>query len=184
MAKKAKVVRVSEEELALLEKFREQQGQAAVEGTEESTSTTVGLDVLTTALTQAIQATKPKEKKTVATRTKRSPWDPKDGSPKKKLKRTMYHHGIPIRNIDNDEIELLNKLRPGRYCNGYVVVTLRKDRGIDIDYPVKTASQRLRLPNEFGITSFRGLLQRLVDEAADPKKYRRPEDNDLYELES
>jgi hypothetical protein len=144
----------------------------------EAPTQTVGLEVLAAALAQAIQATKPLEKKTVSTRKKGTPWTPKDGSPKLKFKRAMYHHGIPIPNeiVSNEEIELLNKIKPGHYLEGFVKVSLRKDRGIDLDYPVKTNSQRLRLSNQFGITTFTGLLKRIVDENQNPQNYKRPED--------
>jgi hypothetical protein len=145
--------------------------------TESTEVPSVGLEVLAAALTQAIQATKPIEKKTVSTRKKNTPWTPKDGKPKLKTKRAMYHHGIPISNkVSNEEIELLNKVKPGHYLEGFVKVTLRKDRGVDIDYPVKTNSQRLRLSNQFGITSFEGLLKRIVDENQNPQNYKRPDD--------
>jgi hypothetical protein len=151
----------------------------------ETEAVNVSIDALAEALTKAITATKPLEKKTVATRTKRTPWSPKDGSPKLKLRRKMFHHGIPLTSrISNEEIELLNRVRPGTYCEGFIRVTLRKDKGLDIDYPVKTASQRLKLPNLYGITSFKGLLERLVDEAKNPATYRKADDLDIYDLES
>lgn len=143
------------------------------------TGTTVGVEVLAEALTRAIRATEPLKKKTVSTRKKDTPWTPKDGSPKLKTRRKMYHHGIPITNrVSNEEIELLNQVKPGHFCEGFVKVTLRKDRGIDIDYPVKTTSQRLMLVNRFGIRTFSELLQRLINEAADPTKFKRPDDLD------
>lgn len=151
--------------------------------TNSESAPVVGIDALASALTIALKEAKGVEKKTVATRKRNTPWTPKDGSPKLKLKRQMFHHGVGInpRRVSNEEIELLNKVKPGNYCDGFVRVTLRKDRGIDIDYPVKTASQRLKLVNQFGIRNFPELLQRIIDEAADPKKYRKPEDADLYD---
>jgi hypothetical protein len=41
----------------------------------------------------------------------------------------------------------------------------------------------LKLVNVFGIRSFSELLRRCIDEKSDPKKYRAPEDADLYDLE-
>jgi hypothetical protein len=117
-------------------------------------------------------------------REKRTPWSPEPGTPKTRMRRVFYHHGIPLgENISNDEIELLHQLKPGAYCDGFVRVTLRKDRGIDISYPVRTASQRLKLVNSYGIRSFTELLERVIDERNNPTKYRRPEDQDLYDLE-
>jgi hypothetical protein len=91
----------------------------------------------------------------------------------------MYHHGIPLTTrISNEEIELLNKVKPGMYLDGFVKVYKRKDQGIDIDYPVKTNSQRLRLSNQYGITSFEGLLKRIVDEGLNPQNYKKTDDLD------
>lgn len=137
---------------------------------------------LVQALVQAIQLTKPVEKKNYATRKPRDPWQPKDGSPKHKLLRKMHQHGIIIDpdTIVNEEIDLLNKIKPGRYLNDYVKVYKRKDQGIDIDYPVKTASQRMKL-NSFGIaevrdengellkTGFQVLLEKIVAEGKKAK---------------
>jgi hypothetical protein len=59
-----------------------------------------------------------------------------------------------------------------------VRVIKRRDGALDIDYPIKTAAQRLKLVNQFGITSFTGLLQRILDEKTNPAKYRRPDEDD------
>lgn len=142
---------------------------------EESAGTTE----LVSALVQAIEATRPMVKKTALTRKKNTPWTPKDGSPRAKLKRKMYHHGLLIgHKISNQEIELLNKVKPGVFCDGHVKVTRRRDRGIDIDYPIKTAAQKLKLVNQFGIRSFSELLERLINEADNPVKFKSEEDLD------
>jgi len=124
---------------------------------------------LISALVQAINLTRPVEKKTAVSRKPGSPWDPKDGSKKLKLKRKMYQHSILI-DPDfhtNEEIDLMNKLKIGRFCDGWVKVYRRKDHGIDIDYPVKTASQRIKLFKY--ANSFKSLLERCIEEAANPK---------------
>lgn len=126
---------------------------------------------LAQALVQAIESTRP-QKKHAFNRKVGTPWSPKDGSPKLRLKRKMYQHGLPIDEeiTSNEEIELLNKLRPGIYLKGVVKVNRRKDRGLDVDYPIKTASQRLKLVNEFGIRNLTELLTRCIEEAANPVK--------------
>ena len=58
-----------------------------------------------------------------------------------------------------------------------VKVVRRRDRGVDIDYPVKTASQRLKLVNQFGIRNFAELLQRCIDEGNNPTKYTQPDED-------
>lgn len=141
---------------------------------------TVGTSQLAEALVQAINAAKPAEKKNPFNRKVQTPWTPKDGSKKLKLKRKTYHHGLLLDEdiLSNDEIDRLNKIRPGRYCDGYVTVYRRKDRGIDIDYSVKTAAQRLRLVNQFGIRNLVELCERFIMEAAQPKKASFDEDGD------
>ena len=175
---KTKTVRVTEEELALLEKMREGTPVEAAPAISESQQ------ALADAFVNAIERTRPAEKKTIMTRKKGTPWTPPDGTPKLKMKRVFYHHGIPLgEHVSNEEIALLNQIKPGHYCDGFVRVTLRKDRGIDIDHPIRTASQRLKLVNTYGIRSFAELLQRIIDEKSNPKKYRAPEDADLFDLE-
>jgi len=129
------------------------------------------------ATTQAIEASRPL-KKTVANHTPRTPFDPPVGVPRAKLKRKMYQHGLPIRPefMTNPEIELLNKLRPGIFCDSWVRVNRRRDRGVDITYPIKTVAQRLKLVHSFGIRNFTELLERCIYEAEHPKN---PEVEDL-----
>ncbi len=128
---------------------------------------------LANAFITAIESTRPIVKKTVSDRVEKTAWSPRDGSPVVKLRRKMFQHGIPIRGkVSNEERTLLNKVRQGIYCDGFVHVKLRKDRGLDIQYAVKTASQRLKLMNSYGITTFSGLLQRLIDEHASPVEYQ------------
>jgi hypothetical protein len=144
-----------------------------------STEVTVGKSELAQAIVAAIEAAKPVVKKNPFNRVKNTPWTPKDGSPRAKLKRKMYHHGVPLTTrITNEEIELLNKLRPGTFCDGYVRVVRRRDKGINIDYKVKTASDRLKLVNQFGIRNFKELLERLVDESSNPIKFKSEDELD------
>lgn len=139
------------------------------------------IEQMVEAFTGAIEQTRPLQKKTILNRKKGGPWVPKDGSPKLKLRRTHFQHAIRMseENLSNEEIALLNKIRPGAYCDGNVKVILRKDRGIDIDYPIKTASQRLRLVNQYSIVGLASLLQRIVDEQNRPAKTAEELDNEV-----
>lgn len=127
---------------------------------------------IATAFKEAMESAKPPQKKTIFTREKQTPWTPPPGQPKLKLKRKMHLHGIPLRETyhSNEEIALMNKLRPGSYLDDYVKVYKRNDKGLNIDYPAKTTAQRLKLVNRFGISSLKNLLERIVDEASRPKK--------------
>lgn len=134
---------------------------------------------LVDALVKAINSTKPVEKKNAANRKPATPWTPKDGSPKLKLKRKHYQHGM-LMDADmetNETIDLLNKLKPGRFLDGWVQVVRRRDKGIDITYPIRTASQRLKLVNQFGIRNFKELLERCIEEASNPAKYAVPDED-------
>lgn len=137
----------------------------------KSVETSSAVSDLGKALVEAIELTRPLQKKSILNRKKGGPWAPKDGSPKIKLRRTHYQHSVRMEaeTLNNEDIALLNKIRPGVYCDGHVKVILRKDRGIDIDYPIRTAAQRLRL-GQFGITSLTSLLTRCIDEASKPAK--------------
>jgi hypothetical protein len=185
MANAKKVVRVSDEEFELLKKLREKQTTVAEASEPQPTvSANTGIKVLADALAEAIERTKPAARITVANRKSRTPWTPPEGEAVVKLRRKFYHHGLQIdEKLSNQEKELLNQLKPGRFCDGHVVVTLRRDRGLDIDYPARTSSQRLLLVNRFGLRSFVELLERLIDEKKYPAKYRKAEDKDLYDLE-
>jgi hypothetical protein len=183
---KTKAVRLTPEEEAIIDQLRKGQLEATVPMPADPTQViaTEAQQTLADAFVSAIERTRPKEKKTVFTRKKGTPWTPKNGDPQLKLKRKMYQHGILLDGkLSNEEIDLLNKVKPGVYCDGWVKVNVRKDRGLDIDYAVRTNAQRLKLINQFGVRSFSELLTRLIDEKANPSKYRRPEDNDFFDLD-
>lgn len=187
---KNKMVRVTEEELALIRSIRENAKAGDPPLVPEQPAEAVpdavakAQKALAEAFVEAIERTKPAAKITIANRKPRTPWHSDTTVPRSKMKRKFYHHGLIIEDkVTNEEIDLLNRVKPGRFCDGHVVVTLRKDRGIDIDYPVRTAAQRLKLVNTYGIRSFTELLQRVVDEKAFPTKYRSAVDKDLYDLE-
>lgn len=181
---KTKTVRVTDEELLALQALREARGEE-ISGKETNTKIrTTAQKELADAFIEAIERTRPPEKKNPFNRKVNTPWSPKNGEPRVKMKRKYYQHGITIgETVTNEDIELLNRVRPGRYCDGWVHVELRKDRGINITYPVRTSSQRLKLVNQYGVRSFTELLQRVIDEKTNPTKYRKPEDAGLYDLE-
>lgn len=163
---------LTDEEIEAIKAIREGRKTGAVDNQ-------VAIDQLAKALIIAIETTRPPQKKNPFNRKKGNPWLPKDGSPKPKLKRAWYQHGLEIDPVKlySEEIELFNQVKPGRYVGGLVVVTKRRDRGYDISWPVRTAAQRLRVINEAGAT-LPLILQRCIDEYNDPAKYRGPEEDD------
>ena len=143
--------------------------------TEPEVQTGTNISELAAAIVQAVTASQPKRRIFSHERKKGGPWSPET---MKKLKRKAYHHGMLVMRMTLEEVDLFNKIRPGIYCNGFVKVSRRRDKGIDINYPVRTSAQKLRLVNEFGITSFPGLLRRLIEEAENPKLYNAQDDLD------
>lgn len=126
---------------------------------------------LAQALTEAIKAAQPFRPKTILERTPQTPWSPPPGVPRAELRRPCYQHGnlIESQTVTNEEIELLNRLKPGTYCDGRVKVRPRRDGGLTIDYPVRTASQRIAML-AYG-RSFKELLERIIDEQQHPERY-------------
>ena len=155
-----------------------------VEETESVGSGNIGIDLLAKAIaeatTAAIKAAKPIEKKNILTYEGKTPWSPPDGEARVKLKRTMYIHSLMVDpdRVSNPETRLLNKVRPGRYCDGFISIERRRDKGINITWPIKTVDQRMRLSGHFGIRNLEELLQRCVDEDRAPKPERPPEWDD------
>lgn len=167
-------IELSPEEIQAVLKAREN-----IKGNEPALNN-VAIADLAAALTQALEAAKPPQKKTPFNRPRLGPFEAKDGRPKPKLKRAMYQHGVQFSEgtLTPEEIDLLNKVKAGSYCGGFVRVIKRKDRGLDIDYPIKTNSQRLKLINAFGIASLSDLCKRLIAEAERPELYKADTDDD------
>ena len=142
-------------------------------------SGSVDIAALTQALVNAINSTRDVKVKPYQ-RKKRNPYYPTDGSPRLTLRRKCLQHGIEFdaEQLYNEDIDALNKIKPGRYCGGHVRVIKRKDGAIDIDYPVRTSSDKLKLLSTFGITSITALLQRILAEKADPVKYKPANEDD------
>ena len=170
-------IQLSPEEVQAILSARERLASPQSTAGDPNDSGKYGLNQLADALMQALNAVKPIEKKTIMTRKKLNPWTPKDGAPKiMEFRRPMYHHGIPIepKFTYNEVCVLLDKIRVGTYCDKLVKVSKRKDGGLDIDYPIRTASQRLKVLPYTGGKGFLGLLERIIAERADPKKYAQP----------
>ena len=154
-------------------------GPTATESAPQQQNVQISADILAAALAKAIETARP-AKITVANRKKQTPWTPKDGSPKRTLKRKLFQHGIPVQedHMTNEWIDLANKLRPGKFCNGLIDVIRRRDKGINITYPMKTQAQRMRLVTEFGLRDFGEIMARCIQEAELPRKTQEELDLD------
>jgi hypothetical protein len=133
---------------------------------------------LAAALKSAIEEVRP-VKKNVITRKDITPFNP-TGGPRPKLRRKTLIHGLTV-DPDlhyNEEIELLNKVKPGAYCGGFIKVYKRRDKGINIDWPIKTQDQRTRLVTQFHLISLIDILQRCIEEAENPKAFKTEQDDE------
>jgi len=98
----------------------------------------------------------------------RSPFNP-TGNRKRKLSRRCYQNGYPmdVRKLFDEEIALLNQLRPGKYFSGLVTVyevTTGGNVDLHIHYLNKSFDQRLALKSEF--KNLREMLRGCVEEAS------------------
>ena len=154
---------------------------AAIKALRERPATSAGVTYSDmAALITAIQAGQPKQKIHAYQRKKICSACRKEHKHNTPLKRVWFQHGafeLTKESFCNDTIELMNKVRPGVYCNGLVRVNKRRDRAYDITWPVATVAQRMRVINEAG-TTFENILLRCIAEHEDPKRFKGPDDGD------
>lgn len=96
-----------------------------------------------------------------------SPFNP-TGNKKRKLSRRCYQNGFPmdIRKLHDEEISLLNQLRPGRFIKGLVTVREILNGGntdLHIYYANQTIDQRMANKQEW--RNLGELLKRCLDES-------------------
>lgn len=84
------------------------------------------------------------------------------------LKRRAYQNGFLLDEgtLSKDQIEMLNIIKPGIYCQGKVIVTATQDgqafSAIDIQYANRTPDQRMEFKTYF--PSFSHLLASILKE--------------------
>lgn len=95
-----------------------------------------------------------------------------------KLTRTFYTNGIRCnpKQMDDGEIDLVNKLEAGRYANGLLTVHVKQSTGSDPDqvelhYSNKTPDQRMSMMQRVGI-GLVAKLRRCIEEAEQRKAAR------------
>lgn len=92
------------------------------------------------------------------------------GGPRPSLKRTTIFCGSEQQesNLTNEEIDLFNRLKPGRYNKGKWQVISRDDgmneTHIDVRIPISTTDQRMELPG-----SLVDILNKLIRENEAPR---------------
>jgi len=95
-----------------------------------------------------------------------------------KLKQPFYQNGVMVRvdQLTDEQVELVNQLKPGRFNNRKWEIVRRRDRSIDFRYPNKTIEQRMQ--NASQAKDLTGMLQMILTEA-ETQKARRKAGEDL-----
>jgi hypothetical protein len=95
-----------------------------------------------------------------------------------KLKQPFYQNGVMVKleQLTDEQVELINQLKPGRYNHRKWEIVKRRDRSIDFRYPNKTVEQRMQIAAQAG--SLTGMLQIILTEA-ETQKARRKAGEDL-----
>lgn len=102
-----------------------------------------------------------------------SPWNPEGKRVRKTFRRNTFMHGIALNpNTHTEEdIELFNKLKPGRYLGRRVEVQRDAQGGINLTWAGKALDQRMQMYSEFPTTN--AMLKAIVAERALKEEQRR-----------
>lgn len=140
-----------------------------------ATSANVNVLELAQAIKMVVEETAPVKQVHISQYRPKSPWNPagKRQHERPHLRGEFLQNGQRMieDRLSEKEIELLNKIRPGRYINRKVEVIERQSNGevtVEIRYNNQTADQRSELKNE--ARNLTEMLQRIVDEAKPEKK--------------
>jgi len=101
---------------------------------------------------------------------------------KVKLRAPFYQNGVMVRldQLTDEQVTLINQLKPGRFNNRKWEIVKRRDRSIDFRYPNKTVEQRMQ--NNMVARDLTGMLQLILTEAETQKARRKAgEDFDDYD---
>lgn len=95
-----------------------------------------------------------------------SPWNPEGKRDRVKLKRATSLQGITINPLTHteEEIQLFNQLKPGRYIERRVQVRMTQDGAVDLSWPGAKIDQRIEMYSRFPTLS--ALLRACVEERA------------------
>jgi hypothetical protein len=92
---------------------------------------------------------------------------------KVKLKQPFHQNGVLIRidQLTDEQVELVNQLKPGRYNSRKWEIVKRRDRSIDFRYPNKTIEHRMQTASQAG--DLTGMLKMILTEAETIKARRK-----------
>lgn len=140
---------------------------------------------LVDSIREIAQSTQRGRQLTVGEAKNRTPWNPTGEPLKVWLKApAVFMNGARLHPsmLSEEEITLLNALKPGLYNKKKWTVTLRRDKSIDIGYSNKTVKHRLELARE--APSLSDMCRKILTEAEARDKRRKAgevdEDEDNY----
>lgn len=113
---------------------------------------------------QAIADSQPVKRVPYAKFKTRSPFNPR-GIRRRKLTRRCYQNGFPmdVRKLHDEEISLLNQLKPGRYIDNLVtVVEAQNGENVDLHLVYKNKTIDQRMANAAQWRNLREMLKRCV----------------------
>lgn len=130
----------------------------------------VDIDKLANAITNAVAEAGPVKQIHISRYTAKTPWNPTGSKQRPKMRCRFFQNGFEIREafVTDEDIDRLNKIRPGRYLNRKVEVIQRNEHGnesMELRYSNATIEQRMELKNE--ARSLSEMLKRIVSEAGD-----------------
>lgn len=109
-----------------------------------------------------------------------TPWNPTGKKIRPNLKVKGFQNGAQLdpEKLHDEEIELFNQLKPGRYFGGKFEVVRKRDRSIDFRYANKTVDQRSELKSS--AVNFAAMLKLVVMEQ-ESRAQRRKSGEDVDE---
>lgn len=137
--------------------------QEASQFAESAAPTTLDIQREMVATMKAIQANQPRRRLGSHEVVLNTPfWDGK--SPRSELKRPFYQNGSLINDhvLTNEEIELINQLKPGLYNKKRWEVRKEHDGGIGLYYSNKTLQQRFDIAGAAKGRGLAGILQDIL----------------------
>jgi hypothetical protein len=133
---------------------------------------------------QAIAANQPRRRQGMHEVSHDTPWwNPEKDGPRETLTRDFYQNGNPVNPVvlSNEEIRLINQIKPGVYAKKKFRVTPQPGGGIGLWYDNKTLHQRFTIARIAGESQgLTGILQMILTEE-EAQKDRRKKGFDPYD---
>lgn len=140
---------------------------------EAAASASVDITALAKAITEAVAEASPVKQVHISRYRAQTPWNPTGELRRRKMEARFLQNGIELRDwhITDEDIDLLNQIKPGRYMDRKVEVVERNENGsrtVEIRYSNQSIGQRMEMKNY--ARNFTELLQNIVTEMKPAKK--------------